>query len=188
MCMSSVKSYRALYALRFLVGLFEYVSLTKKNVFLSNNFDSRSGFYPGIHYLLGSWYTPQEIGKRSMTFWLAGSIGQLFSGFLQAAAYTNLDGVEGRAGWRWLFIIDGIITIPLALAGFIFFPNLPQSGKKTWWTSEEEHVLSVKRMEAIGRAGEEPWSMAKARRILTSWHTYLLRRTSILSQFLFIND
>ena len=124
MCMSSVKSYRALYALRFLVGLFEYVSPTKKNVFLSNNFDSRSGFYPGIHYLLGSWYTPQEIGKRSMTFWLAGSIGQLFSGFLQAAAYTNLDGVEGRAGWRWLFIIDGIITIPLALAGFIFFPNL----------------------------------------------------------------
>lgn len=115
-----------------------------------------------------------------MTFWLAGSIGQLFSGFLQAAAYTNLDGVEGRAGWRWLFIIDGIITIPLALAGFIFFPNLPQSGKKTWWTSEEEHVLSVKRMEAIGRAGEEPWSMAKARRILTSWHTYLLRMASNL--------
>lgn len=32
MCMSSVKSYRALYALRFLVGLFEYVFLTKKIV------------------------------------------------------------------------------------------------------------------------------------------------------------
>ncbi|KAJ5714034.1 allantoate permease [Penicillium malachiteum] len=156
MSMSSVKSYKSLYALRFLVGIFE------------------SGFYPGIHYLLGSWYTPQEIGKRAMTFWLAGSIGQLFSGFLQAAAYTNLDGVEGRAGWRWLFIIDGIITIPLALAGFIFFPNLPQSGQKTWWTSEEEHILSVKRMQAIGRAGKEPWSIAKAKRIFSSWHTYLL--------------
>ncbi|KAJ5279833.1 allantoate permease [Penicillium angulare] len=156
MCMSSVKSYKALYALRFIVGIFE------------------SGFYPGIHYLLGSWYTPQEIGKRAMTFWLAGSIGQLFSGFLQAAAYTNLDGVDGRAGWRWLFIIDGIITLPLALAGFIFFPNLPQSGKKTWWTSEEEHVLSVKRMQVIGRAGEEPWTKAKARRIFLSWHTWLL--------------
>ncbi|KAJ5107461.1 allantoate permease, partial [Penicillium angulare] len=168
MCMSSVKSYKALYALRFIVGIFE------------------SGFYPGIHYLLGSWYTPQEIGKRAMTFWLAGSIGQLFSGFLQAAAYTNLDGVEGRAGWRWLFIIDGIITLPLALAGFIFFPNLPQSGKKTWWTSEEEHVLSVKRMEVIGRAGEEPWTKAKARRIFLSWHTWLLRmypRPSIGTKF-----
>ncbi|TVY45481.1 Pantothenate transporter [Lachnellula occidentalis] len=156
LCTSTVKSYKALYALRFLVGLFE------------------SGFYPGIHYLLGSWYTPQEIGKRAMVFWLAGSIGLLFSGFLQAAAYQNLNGVAGRAGWRWMFIIDGIITLPLALAGFLFFPNLPQSGKKTWWTTEEEHILSVKRMQAIGRAGPEPWSWAKVKRISLSWQTYLL--------------
>ncbi|KAJ5946510.1 allantoate permease [Penicillium verhagenii] len=156
MCMSSVKSYKALYGLRFLVGLFE------------------SGFYPGIHYMLGSWYTPREIGKRAMIFWLAGSVGTIFSGFLQSAAYTNLDGVDGRAGWRWLFIIDGIITLPLALAGFLFFPNLPQSGNKTWWITKEEQDLSMRRMEAIGRAGKQPWTMAKAKRIFSSWHTYLL--------------
>ncbi|OAA61261.1 allantoate permease [Niveomyces insectorum RCEF 264] len=153
-CTSSVKSYKALYVLRFFVGLFE------------------SGFYPGIHYMLGSFYTPQEIGKRAMIFWLAGSIGTMFSGFLQAAAYTNLDGVGGHAGWRWLFIIDGIITLPLALAGFVFYPHLPQSGKRTWWTTETERVLTVKRMQAIGRAGKEPWTRAKARRILLSWHTF----------------
>jgi hypothetical protein len=45
---------------------------------------------------------------------------------------------------RWLFIIDGIITLSLALAEYIFFPNLPQSGKETWWTTEEEHLLSIK--------------------------------------------
>jgi ACS family pantothenate transporter-like MFS transporter len=118
--------------------------------------------------------TPQEIGKRAMIFWLAGSIGTLFSGFLQAAAYTNLSGVGGLAGWRWLFIIDGIITMPLALAGFFFFPNLPQGGMKTWWTTEEEHILSLKRMQAIGRAGKESWTIAKTKRILSSWHTYLL--------------
>jgi MFS transporter, ACS family, pantothenate transporter len=110
-----------------------------------------------------------------MVFWLAGSIGSLFSGFLQAAAYTNLSGVGGYAGWRWLFIIDGIITLPLAMFGFLFIPNLPQGGKKTWWTTEEEHVLSLKRMQAIGRAGKEPWTRAKLKRILLSWHTYLLR-------------
>jgi ACS family pantothenate transporter-like MFS transporter len=109
-----------------------------------------------------------------MIFWLAGSIGQLFSGFLQAAAYTNLSGIGGLAGWRWLFIIDGIITIPLAILGFAFFPNLPQGGKRTWWTTEAEHVLSIKRMQAIGRAGKQPWSKAKAKRIFFSWHTYFL--------------
>jgi len=111
-----------------------------------------------------------------MVFWLAGAIGQLFSGFLQAAAYTHLGGVDGRAGWRWLFIIDGIITLPLAIAGFLFFPNIPGRGeKKTWWISEEENILSIKRMEAIGRAGKQPWTKAKLKKIFTSWHTYFLR-------------
>ncbi|KAM0424849.1 hypothetical protein ACHAPT_009905 [Fusarium lateritium] len=155
-CTSAVKSYKALYALRFLVGLFE------------------SGFYPGIHYMLGSWYTPREIGKRAMVFWLAGSVGNMFSGFLQAAAYTNLNGVHGKAGWRWLFIIDGIITLPLALMGYIFFPNLPQDGKKTWWVTERERVISVERMDAVGRAGKQPWTKAKVKSILFSWHTWLL--------------
>jgi ACS family pantothenate transporter-like MFS transporter len=92
-----------------------------------------------------------------MIFWLAGSIGQLFSGFLQAAAYTHLNGVDGHAGWRWLFIIDGIITLPLAILGFIFFPNLPQDDQKTWWITEDEYELSKKRMKAVGRAGKTPW-------------------------------
>ncbi|KAM0469631.1 hypothetical protein ACHAP7_009862 [Fusarium lateritium] len=155
-CTSSVKSYKALYALRFLVGLFE------------------SGFYPGIHYMLGSWYTPREIGKRAMIFWLAGSVGNMFSGFLQAAAYTNLHGVHGHSGWRWLFIIDGIITLPLAVMGYVFFPNLPQDGVRTWWTTQREHEISVERMNAIGRAGKEKWTMVKFKSILLSWHTYFL--------------
>jgi ACS family pantothenate transporter-like MFS transporter len=163
--------------------------------------------------MLGSWYTPREIGKRAMIFWLAGTVGQLFSGFLQAAAYTNLHGVHGytgcmccvptyhpslgRAGkgeggnanlsfmrWlagRWLFLIDGIITLPLAVAGYLFFPNLPQGGKKTWWLTEEEHLLSVGRMQAIGRAGKQPWTRDKIRKILLSWHTYILRKIIFLS-------
>ncbi|KAE9990128.1 hypothetical protein EG327_001816 [Venturia inaequalis] len=155
-CTSRVESYQALYALRFLVGLFE------------------SGFYPGIHYLLGSWYTPKELGKRAMIFWLAGTVGSMFSGFLQAAAYTNLNGVHGHAGWRWLFIIDGIITLPLAVLGYVFFPNLPQGDEKTWWTTDAEHEISKQRMKAIGRAGKQPWTKAKAKKILLSWHTYLL--------------
>lgn len=116
-----------------------------------------------------------------MIFWLAGSVGTMFSGFLQAAAYTNLDGVHGYAGWRWLFIIDGIITLPLALAGFIFFPNNPRDTKKTWWISEYEHELAASRMDAIGRAGKQPWTKAKVKKIFLSWHTYLLRETSTTS-------
>lgn len=116
-----------------------------------------------------------------MVFWLAGSMGQMFSGFLQAAAYTNLSGVHGYAGWRWLFIIDGIITVPLAVLGYVFFPNLPQSGQKTWWTSQKEHELSVSRMKAVGRAGTEAWSRSKIKRIVTSWHFWVMRKLTRLT-------
>ncbi|KAL1410518.1 hypothetical protein Q8F55_004531 [Vanrija albida] len=152
----AVKSYKALYGLRFLVGLFE------------------SGFYPGIHYLLGGWYTPREIGKRAMIFWLAGSMGQMFSGFLQAAAYTNLNGVHGLAGWRWLFIIDAIITLPIALFGFFFLPGLPLQDKKEWWLTEEENKLAISRLTRIGRKGKEPWTKNKIKKLFSTWHIYVL--------------
>ena len=78
---------------------------------------------------------------------------------------------------QWLFIIDGIIPIPLALLAFIFLPNLPQSGERTWGITEKEHELSIKRMASVGRAGKQEWTKAKARKILLSWHTYLLRES-----------
>ncbi|WVR03027.1 hypothetical protein IAU60_000016 [Kwoniella sp. DSM 27419] len=152
----AVKSYQSLYALRFLVGFFE------------------SGFYPGIHYLLGSWYTPREIGKRAMIFWVAGSIGTMFSGILQAAAHKNLSGVHGLAGWRWLFIVDAIIVLPIAIMGFVFFPPLPLQGKKTWWLNEKEFALAQSRLSSLGRVGKKPWTKTKVKNLLTSWHTYFL--------------
>jgi ACS family pantothenate transporter-like MFS transporter len=61
----------------------------------------------------------------------------MFSGFLQAAAYTDLHNVQGLAGWRWLFIIDAIITLPIAVAGFFFLPDMPLQGNAPWWLSQE---------------------------------------------------
>jgi ACS family pantothenate transporter-like MFS transporter len=89
-----VKTYQNLYAIRFFVGLFE------------------SGFYPAAQYMLGSFYTPSELGKRAVLFHCMSPVGNMFSGILAAAAYTNLDGVNGLDGWKWLFIVDAIISEP----------------------------------------------------------------------------
>jgi len=152
----AVKDIRALYALRFLVGFFE------------------SGFYPGIHYILSCWYTPRELSKRSYIFWVTGNLGSMFSGFLQSAAYTNLNGVNGNEGWRWLFIIDAVITLPIALFGLVMLPALPWYAKPTFWLSEREIEIARARMKKIGRKGAEPWTWAKLRRFLTSWQFYIL--------------
>jgi hypothetical protein len=78
---------------------------------------------------------------------------------------------------RWLFIIDAIITLPIAVAGFFLYPNLPLQGKKTWWLTDEEFQLSRDRLNNIGRAGKTPWSWAKVRRLASSWHTWILRES-----------
>lgn len=77
------------------------------------------------------WYKKEELGRRNALFWIANPIGQMFAGYLQAAAYTHLNNHHGLQGWRsvshrmssipiltmirWLFIICTIITIPIAL-------------------------------------------------------------------------
>ncbi|KAK7052448.1 hypothetical protein R3P38DRAFT_2762817 [Favolaschia claudopus] len=127
-------------------------------------------------------YTPRELAKRSTIFWASGSLGTMFSGFLQTAAYNNLDGVRGLAGWRWLMIVDAIVskseafisTIPIALFGFVFLPDLPWSAKPSLLLSADEIALARARMKAVGRKEKEPWSKAKLRRILTGWHIYIL--------------
>lgn len=51
--------------------------------------------------LTGSWYTKHERAKRTTLFYCTASLAHMFSGYLQAAAYDNLDGHLGHAGWQW---------------------------------------------------------------------------------------
>ena len=85
---------------------------------------------------------------------MGNSLGSMFSGYLQAAAYKNLSGVDGLAGWRWLFIIDGVITLPIAIIGFALFPGLPNS-RKRWFFSEAEYELATSRLLIGGKHGKD---------------------------------
>jgi hypothetical protein len=70
-----------------------------------------------------------ELAKRACIFFASAFVGSMFSGDLQAAVYEGLDG-HGLRGWRWLFIMDGIITLPMALWG-----------KQTILTALLDHVI-----------------------------------------------
>ena len=60
----------------------------------------------------------------------------MFSGYLQAGLFSSMDGKRGLAGWRWLFIMDGIISIPIAVWGFFAIPDLPHNAKAFYLTPE----------------------------------------------------
>jgi sugar phosphate permease len=73
---------------------------------------------------------------------------------MQAAGYNHLNGVRRMLWWRWLFIIDGCIGLPLTLLTFVVLPDLPQSGIPRWM-KEDEHDLSVRRMQDEGAEKSE---------------------------------
>ncbi len=96
----------------------------------------------------------------------------MVSGYLQAAAYTNLSGVGGMPGWRWLFIIDGVFTIPVALLGFIIFPGIPDS-PKPFHLSDSDIALAKERLEKarIRRPGKLNADVFL--RTLKRWHIWV---------------
>jgi uncharacterized membrane protein YbaN (DUF454 family) len=96
----------------------------------------------------------------------------MFGGYLQAAAYTNLNGVHGMSGWRWLFIIDGCISLPIALMGFIIFPGMPSSPKPFWLTAEQ-HELARHRMREVGVETPKRITPKVLRRVFAHWHWYV---------------
>ncbi|KAK5729755.1 hypothetical protein LTR17_011721 [Elasticomyces elasticus] len=123
-------------------------------------------------YIIGSWYRKDELAKRSCIFHTASAIATMFSGYLMAAVY-NLDGKGGFKGWQWLFVIDGVISLPIALSGYFFLPDTPETCRAMYLTPEERD-FGRKRMELEGRKGRAPYTRAKIARIFSSWHIYLL--------------
>ncbi|KAI1478007.1 MFS general substrate transporter [Daldinia eschscholtzii] len=152
--LSKCRTAEQIYVLRFFIGLAE------------------SSYYPGIQYIIGSWYRKDELAKRSCIFHASGSIGSMFSGYLMTAVY-RLNGTHGYHGWQWLFIINTIISLPIAMAGFFFFPDVPEI-TRAWWLTKEEIVLANKRMQFEGRANRGKYTKATFKKIFTSWHIYAL--------------
>lgn len=64
----------------------------------------------------------------------SGTLTQLSLGLL-ATAIVKMDGVAGLAGWRWIFILEGIATVMIALISAVFLPADIQSAK--FFTEEE---------------------------------------------------
>jgi sugar phosphate permease len=125
-----------------------------------------------MQYIIGSWYRREELAKRSCIFHTSGAIATMFSGYLMAGVY-RLDGKGGLKGWQWLFIVDGIISLPIALLGFFALPDLPEISKPCY-LSKKEVIFAQKRMQLEGREKRQPYTKAKILKIFSSWHIYAL--------------
>lgn len=65
---------------------------------------AEAGLFPGVAYYLSCWYKRSEFGIRSAIFFSAAALAGSFGGLL-AAAIAQMDGIGGKAGWAWIFIL-----------------------------------------------------------------------------------
>ncbi|KAH6951268.1 major facilitator superfamily domain-containing protein [Ilyonectria sp. MPI-CAGE-AT-0026] len=129
-----------LYACRFFLGFVE------------------AAFYPGALFLISSWYKRSEMGLRSAVLFSATQLGSAFSGLIGAGIQYGLDGARGLEAWRWLFIIEGSITICIALFSAFVLPDWPSTTK--WLTPTERAVAEWRLIRDAGQVDEddEKWS------------------------------
>lgn len=111
-----------------------------------------AAFFPGALYLLSKWYTKKELGLRNAILFCGNLLSNAFGGLLAAGILDGMEGKLGHAAWRWLFYIEGALTVAIAIAAFFILPDFPAT---TSFLSADERRLAELRMQEDAGVGDE---------------------------------
>ncbi|KAH8702563.1 putative MFS transporter [Talaromyces proteolyticus] len=126
-----VQNWGGLMATRFFLGVFE------------------TGMFPGCFYLLSCWYKRSEAQKRFSFFFSSTTLAGAFGGLL-AYGIGQMGGIRGYSAWRWIFIIEGLLTIVIAVIAFWIIPDFPET--VTWLNEEERSFIKAKLENDVGKS------------------------------------
>jgi len=122
--MGFVENWQTLAALRAILGIFE------------------AALFPGAVYLLSSWYPRHETQKRMSAFY---AVSIVASGLSSILAYgLSFIKMHKNQGWRSIFIIEGIITMVLGVAGILLIVDFPDKAK---FLNETQRKMVLTRIE-----------------------------------------
>ncbi|KAJ2912564.1 hypothetical protein MD484_g7862, partial [Candolleomyces efflorescens] len=103
-----------------------------------------AGFFPALAFIITTWYKRHEVQKRLAGFYLISIVLGGFSAIL-AYALQLLRGKGGLNGWQWIFIIEGILTVVLGLATWLFVPDFPDRNR---FLTPEQTKMVLDRIES----------------------------------------
>lgn len=126
------------------------------------------------------WYAPEDLAFRQGMFFSAASAAGGFSGLL-AYAINKMDGVGGYSGWRWIFIMEGAVTVGVAFVAFFLIHDFPDTAKflspeeKAWAIERVKYSSAGRQAGQVGKVEEQAekfqWKHIKAG--LTDWQIWL---------------
>ncbi|SMY26146.1 unnamed protein product [Zymoseptoria tritici ST99CH_1A5] len=140
MCQAATQNYAGILATRFLLGLAE------------------AGFYPGVLYHLAFWYPADITALRIAFFYACGQFSGTISGLL-AFAISYMNGVGGLAGWRWVFIFEGIPPILCGIYTYFMLPNYPETFKALTEAEREAILDALPKTQPSSKA--KTWNTAE---------------------------
>lgn len=105
---------------------------------------AESGLFPGVVFYFSMWYKRRERQYRISLFFSAASLAGAFGGIL-AYGIGRMRGIVWENGWRWIFILEGILTVVVAAAAYGFIHNYPDTSK---FLTEDERKFIHQRLAA----------------------------------------
>ncbi|KAL1504059.1 hypothetical protein AB1Y20_010469 [Prymnesium parvum] len=133
---------------------------------------AEAGYYPGCLYVMARWFPSQVAGQAVALLF---SISLVFSSVTLGSSgliMDSLDGALGVRGWRWLFLIQSLPGIPIALSILAFVDDDPHDCE--WLTPSQRRYL-VDRFRGEARLGKLADSLiAQLRQLLLLPSTWVL--------------
>ncbi|KIJ68115.1 hypothetical protein HYDPIDRAFT_107769 [Hydnomerulius pinastri MD-312] len=99
---------------------------------------TEAGLFPGVTYYISLWYPRAEQAKRIAVFFSAATVAGAFGGLL-AYGIERMEGVGGLHGWQWIFCLEGLATMMVALLAFFFMYDFPETA--TFLTETERRYV-----------------------------------------------
>ena len=166
----AVQNFSGLFALRWFLGMAESKRSSSNEGYGSQlTLQSRTGaFFPLVIYYQTQFYRRGELGRRLAIFYAASNIAYAFGGLLAFGTFQIKGG--SIANWRYLFALEGSLTILMAIISFMF---LPYSAAHAKFLTEDEKKLAFHRMQVDSSSVvNEPFVFRDAIAVLkepTSW-------------------
>ncbi|KAJ4387526.1 hypothetical protein N0V93_008120 [Gnomoniopsis smithogilvyi] len=113
------------------------------------------GLFPGLNLYLTMVYKREEQARRVSYLFVCTALSGAFGGLL-AYVILKMDGVGGYAGWRWVYIIEGLFSVVVAVIVWFGLPNDPSNAY--FLNDREKELMRIRAEQRAQYMGSEKFS------------------------------